>query len=73
MTKRQAVQKLKAILKEYEDCMITTKAARQVLEKIQKHLGMKPEGKWVYQKILKYNVFVHEWDLPEKKTKKRKK
>ena len=56
MRKRDAVQKLKKILNEWDGCMINTKAAREILEKIEKEIGMAPPNLKGYAKLP-----AHEW------------
>jgi hypothetical protein len=60
MRKRDAVQKLKKILAEWENCMMNTKAAREILERIEKEIGMVPPLKSKPEKIMGY--FTHGWD-----------
>jgi hypothetical protein len=42
MKKSEAIEKLVEILQEYENCMLNKKAARQILNKIEKEIGMLP-------------------------------
>lgn len=42
MRRRDAVQKLKKILQEWDGCMMDTKATKQILERIEKDIGMLP-------------------------------
>ncbi len=61
MRRRDAVQKLKKIIQDWDGCMIDTKAAREILKRIEKEIGMVPEGKWVDSKLFG-QVFKNEWD-----------
>ncbi len=42
MRRRDAVQKLKKIIQDWDGCMINTKAAREILERIEEEIGMVP-------------------------------
>jgi hypothetical protein len=70
--KSNAVTILQEIVQEYDGCMINRKAARQILKRIEKEIGMVPPGHWVPSKIFG-NSFKHEWELPKKKSKRKKK
>lgn len=42
MKRKDAVQKLKSILQEWENCKLDTKASRKILQRIEKEIGMTP-------------------------------
>lgn len=42
MTRRSAVSKLQRILSYWEGCQLNEKAASEILEQIEKEIGMKP-------------------------------
>lgn len=42
MKRKDAVQKLKAILQDWENCKLDTKASRQILKRIEQEIGMNP-------------------------------
>ena len=61
MRKRDAVQKLKKIIQDWDGCMIDTKAAREILERIEKEIGMAPPNTKGYAQLP-----VHEWTKDRK-------
>ena len=70
MKRSEAVEILCDILKEWDGCLIDKRAGRQILNKIEDKIGMKPPGKWVESKLFGQS-FKHEWDQSPKKRKKK--
>lgn len=61
MTRKDAVKMLKSILQEWDSCLIDSKAARKILTRIEKEIGMKPPNR-------KGICFCHDCDCPPNHT-----
>lgn len=65
MERKKAVEKLKSILKDWDGCEINTRAASQILKRIQNEIGMLPPE--IPEKCAEVR---YEWGKPKHTTEK---
>lgn len=59
MKRSDAVEILKSILREWDGCLIDTKAASQILNRIQKEIGMMPPN--IYSHLIPLQKVENRW------------
>ena len=65
MTRKEAVQKLQNILKDWENCKLDAKASSEILTRIRREIGMVPPDRFGH--LPPPMEIDHEWDPPKKK------